>query len=135
MRCNISKCRQKIKLIKLINFELRCTSSFSLRRSEGEMPTSGTQGRADSSKQSDTRYKLEQSCICYFLSNLICTREPRSGKAGMEMKNNIRSKTMYIVHALYNVLLTRYVILYTRFSFLCCYVSKCRQVIKLIQTP
>ena len=40
MRCNVSKCRQKIKLIKLINFELRCTSSFSLRRSEGEMPTS-----------------------------------------------------------------------------------------------
>ena len=78
------------------------------------MPTSGTQGRADSSKQSDTRYELEQSCICYFLSNLICTREPRSRKAGMDMKNNIRSKTMYIlyiVHALYNVLLTRYLIL------------------------
>ena len=124
MCCNVSKCRQVIKLIrhpdsdrtisskligsllicrafsaiKLINFELRCTSSFSLRRSEGEMSTSGTQGRADPSKQSDTRYKLEQSCICYFLSNLICTREPRSRKAGMEMKSNLRSKTMYIVH-------------------------------------
>ena len=30
---------------------LRCTSSFSLRRSEGEMPTSCSQGRADQSKQ------------------------------------------------------------------------------------
>ena len=81
MRCNVSKCRQKIKLIKLINFELRCTSSFSLRRSEGEMPTSGTQGRADPSKQSDTRYKLEQSsCICYLLSNLICTVYARNSE-------------------------------------------------------